>query len=152
MLKQDIFQAEESQDNVVRLTPDILDKIEATIRRFVWLKHESQYRTISLYVLYTHVADVFENAPKLLLYGPTQGCGKTTTLKIVSKLIRQPAYCETLPTAAMTGRDIDLNKTIPIWDEADKYLRAGSNKTDLLTIANDMWTRGGVFRRLVKGR
>jgi hypothetical protein len=104
----------------------LLDDIERFLRRFIFLPKRHQYSAIALWALYTHVYDAFDHAPRLFLWSPVPGNGKSTLLRILNGIVRN-GHLELNPTEAGLFRNIDMNHPTILLDEADKYLVQNSN-------------------------
>lgn len=103
----------------------LLADIEKTLKRFIYLPKRPLYTAVALWTVYTHVYDAFDIAPRLLLWSPTPGNGKSTLLRILNALTRK-GHLELQPTEAGLFRNIDMNHPTIILDEADKYLNGNS--------------------------
>lgn len=102
--------------------------------------------TVALWVIQTHALDSFGISPRLAITSPEKGCGKTTLLDVVGRLVPRP-----LPTAntgpAAVFRVIEAAQPTLLIDEADTFL----DKDDgaLRGILNSGHRRGGAVLRCV---
>ncbi len=103
----------------------LLKDIEAQLRRFIWLPNERDYVIIALWIVYTHVYDLFDHAPRVALRSPVPGCGKSTLFRILKALVRLGKIWTT-PTQATLFREMHASHPTILFDEMDKYLY-GSN-------------------------
>jgi hypothetical protein len=97
---------------------------------------------VALWILHAHAHDAARISPILLLSSPTRGCGKTTLLDVIEKLVPRPlpsANC----TAAVLYRSTATSPTI-LLDEADLYI---SQNPGLVNFLNAGHRKGGKFRR-----
>ena len=86
------------------------------LQQYVVLKpHE--YDAVTLWILHTHVYDQFMHTPRLALRSPTPGCGKTTLIDVLSRLVARPKKSDNITTAALT-RLIDERHPTLLLDEA----------------------------------
>jgi hypothetical protein len=100
---------------------ELLEAIEALLRRFVWLPNENDYTIIALWIVYTHAYDLFNHAPRLALHSPVPGCGKSTLFRILVALVRSGKIWIN-PTEATVFRDMAATHPTILFDEMDKYL------------------------------
>ena len=65
----------------------VLDDVVAFITRYCAFAWVEQAQAIALWVLHTHVFDVFTSSPRLLVRAPTIVCGKTRVLEAIEPLV-----------------------------------------------------------------
>jgi hypothetical protein len=122
----------------------LLDEIRSTIRRHIVLPEESA-GALALWTLHTHCFDCFGHSPRAAITSPEKGCGKTTTLDVLSGLVARP-----LPTSNATVsavfRIIELVAPTLLIDEADTFLKEND---ELRGILNTGHRRGGQVTRTV---
>jgi hypothetical protein len=69
------------------ITP--LDLIHALAQDYLALdSHE--YVALALWAVHAHVYDRFEHTPRLMLTSPVRGCGKTTAVKVLGRVVGRP--------------------------------------------------------------
>jgi putative DNA primase/helicase len=120
----------------------LIDDIVTYIRRFV-IMSEPDYLSVALWVLASYAFKEFFIFPRLLIKSPEKGCGKSTLMDLISRLVKRPIVASNM-TAAPLFRIIELQKPTVLLDEADAYLR---NSEDLRTIVNAGHKKdGAVFR------
>jgi putative DNA primase/helicase len=99
---------------------DLLDQLSASIRRHV-VMHDHVADTAALWVVHTYLVDCFGTSPRLAITSPEKGCGKTTALDVLSRLVSRP-----LPTtnasASAIFRLIEMQRPTLLIDEADTFL------------------------------
>jgi hypothetical protein len=66
--------------------PDLIGLIVFLLQEYVQLK-EHEYIAVALWILHTHVYDRFTVTPRLALRSPVPGCGKTTLLDVIARLV-----------------------------------------------------------------
>jgi putative DNA primase/helicase len=67
----------------------LLDEIVSGIRRYVVLP-EHAARACACWVVHTYLVEHFLVSPRLGISSPTKGCGKTTLLDVVKRLVLRP--------------------------------------------------------------
>src|SRR5262249_24304684 len=91
----------------------------------------------ALWVLYTYCFDKFSISPILAITSPEKRCGKTTLLKILSRLVSRP-----IPTSNMTAssifRVIEACHPTLLIDEADSFLRDNEDMRGILNGGNSI--------------
>jgi putative DNA primase/helicase len=121
----------------------LLNEIVSGIRRYVVLP-EHAARACACWVLHTHLAEHFLVSPRLGISSPTKGCGKTTLLDVVSRLVLRPLMSSNVTPAAVF-RVIEKYKPCLLIDEADTFL--GVND-ELRGILNSGHRKGGSVLRV----
>jgi hypothetical protein len=119
--------------------PDLLDTLSASIRRHVVMRDHAA-DTAALWAVHTYLVDCFDTSPRLAITSPEKGCGKTTALDVLSRLVSRP-----LPTANASAsaifRIIELQRPTLLIDEADTFL---PDNEELRGILNSGHRRGGL--------
>jgi putative DNA primase/helicase len=119
---------------------DLADKIRDVAASHVDLP-EGGADTIALWVLFDHAHDYFTISPILEVTSPTPECGKTTVLRLLSKMSTRPLSASNI-TGAAVFRAVDMWKPTVLVDEADTYLR---DSDDLRGILNSGHDRSSAF-------
>ena len=101
--------------------------------------------TIALWVLHTWVVNEFTISPRLAVTSPTKGCGKTTILRLLSKLVRRPKRAGSISPPALFRAVEQFQPTI-LLDETEKYIEHGS---DLHALLNEGHCTGGTVLRVL---
>ncbi len=114
----------------------LLDSIASLFRRFLSADLPC-YITLSLWVIYSHCFEAFEISPLLLLSSPTKRSGKTTTLTLLSGIVRRPVPAANI-TAATMFRVVQAVQPTLLVDEADSFLR---DNEELRGVINSGHTR-----------
>jgi putative DNA primase/helicase len=86
---------------------------------------------IALWTAHTHVFEAFFQTPRLNLYSPERGCGKTTTMDVLASMVPRPIRTENL-TAPTLFRAVDQHKATLLLDEVDAYLNQAEELRGLL--------------------
>jgi putative DNA primase/helicase len=123
---------------------EFLDRLAASIRRYVVMPDHAA-DIAALWVLHTYLLDCFGISPRLAITSPEKGCGKTTLLDVLSRLVMRP-----LPTANATAsaifRVVEMQQPTLLIDEADTFL---SENEQLRGILNSGHRQGGSVIRTV---
>ena len=115
------------------------------IRGYVILS-EHQALAVSLWIIHTHVFDVFDHTPRLQIKSPAMRCGKSTLLRTVAKMVKKPLKTENISTAALF-RVIEMHQPTMLIDEADNFLK--DENDDINGIMNAGFEPGGTWTRTV---
>ncbi|WP_373202868.1 DUF3631 domain-containing protein [Mycobacterium marinum] len=129
---------------------EILDDIYTVIRRFCVLPGEHEYMAVTLWCAYTHFADAFEYAPRLIARSPHKRSGKTGLLEVVAELVRGPLRAMNVSTSYIF-RSIEKNpRQTLLLDEVDALFGAKANAAqheDLRALLNAGFQRGNPVGR-----
>lgn len=122
----------------------LLDAIVLQIGRYVVVgTHET--RAIALWILHTYCFNVFYITPRLVIWSPVRGCGKTTLVDVLAELTARGMRTSSITPAALFRTVEQLRPTLLI-DEADTFVR---DDDGLRGILNDGYRRGGKVVRVV---
>jgi putative DNA primase/helicase len=116
----------------------LLSELAETIKRLVFVTRE-QADAIALWICGTWVADRSEYAPRLGITSAEKGCGKTTLLDVISRMVQRCLLSSGISSAAVARTVEAVNPTLLI-DEADTFL---PENEDLRGILNSGHKRGG---------
>jgi len=94
--------------------------------------------------MHTYLAEHFLVSPRLGISSPTKGCGKTTLLDVMSRLVLRPLLASNV-TPAAAFRVIEKYKPCLLIDEADTFL--GVND-ELRGVLNSGHRKGGAVLRV----
>ena len=101
--------------------------------------------TIALWVLHTWLVTNFSISPRLAVTSPTKGCGKTTVLRFLNKVVRRPKRAGSISPSALF-RVVELFQPTILLDETEKYIEHGS---DLHALLNEGHCKGGTVLRVL---
>ncbi len=125
---------------------DLLGTVQAFVQRFCILPVVA-YLPLSLWIIATYLAKVFECFPYLALLSPVKGCGKTRALEVLELLVRLP-WRGTSPSPAALYRMMAEGPTL-LLDEAEIF--NGKNKSEsaqvILAILNAGHRKGATIPR-----
>jgi putative DNA primase/helicase len=99
----------------------LLEDIVTEIRRHVVLSAAAAY-AVALWVVIVHAFERFFIFPRLFVTAPEKGCGKTTLLDAIERLVPRPLAASNI-TAAALFRTIEAVRPTLLLDEADTYVR-----------------------------
>jgi putative DNA primase/helicase len=99
----------------------------------------------ALWVLHTYLIACFVISPRLAVTSPEKGCGKTTLLDILSRLVRRALSAANVTPAAIF-RVVETHQPTLLIDEADTFL---ANNDELRGILNSGHRRGGSVIRTI---
>ena len=95
----------------------IVDEVAAFVKRFVFLQHECMYRLVALWIIHTHLHDIFQYTPYLFIHSPVKECGKTRLLETLHLLVLNSTGINCSPTPAVVSRTAKGNTQL--LDEGD---------------------------------
>jgi hypothetical protein len=99
---------------------ELLSALAGTVRSHVVMPdHEAD--TAALWILHTYLLDCFGISPRLAVGSPEKGCGKTTLLDVVGRLVWRPLPTSNATVAAIF-RVVELSRPTLLIDEADTFL------------------------------
>ena len=123
---------------------DLLDELSASIRRHV-VMHDHEADTTAIWVVHTYLIDCFGTSPRLAITSPEKGCGKTTALDVLSRLVSRPLATVNASASAIF-RVVALQRPTLLIDEADTFL---PENEELRGILNAGHRQGGFVVRTV---
>jgi putative DNA primase/helicase len=121
----------------------LLDQIVSAIQSYIVLREHSA-RTCACWVVHTFLTDNFLLSPRLCISSPTKGCGKTTLLDVVSRLVLRPLLAANVSPAAVF-RVTEKHKPCLLIDEADTFLGVSD---ELRGVLNSGHRKGGAVLRV----
>ncbi len=123
---------------------DVFNIIKALFKKFVVVQKEF-LDVIVCYIMMTYVYVLFQVIPYLWLNGE-RGTGKSTIMKIMSKLCFNAMFCSNVNPANIF-RQIDNDGSTIILDEFEKMY--GEDKQEIIKILNQGFNIDGVVPRCV---
>ncbi|MER7278850.1 DUF3631 domain-containing protein [Dactylosporangium sp. NPDC000244] len=97
----------------------ILDRLHATITRYVILPSAAAVDAVVLWIAATHVQQAWAHAPRLVIRAPEKRCGKSRLLDVVEGTCHNPLISVNLSTAAVYRSIGSDNPPTLLIDEAD---------------------------------
>jgi len=135
------FQAEQSES---RTTPEpwhnpvngekLANRIEKELRQYVVLPDHASV-AITLWIFHTYLLDANDISPFLAVTSPTDGCGKTTLLTVLERLVLNPEAASNITGPAFFHR-VDKFQPTMLIDEADTYAKGNPELTAILNSSN----------------
>jgi hypothetical protein len=119
---------------------EILDDLCALFGQYVILPPHAA-EAIALWVVHTHVTDVAEYTPYILVTSPVRECGKTTLLELLVHLAYRAQFTGGITAAALYRRIDRLSPTM-LLDELDTRLRGDAGEM-LRGVLNTGFQRSG---------
>lgn len=117
----------------------LLDQMEAIIKSHLALP-KGAAEAIVLWCLCTYCINNFRIFPKLFIYSPMKGCGKTTALEVLSGFAAKSLPVSGI-TPAVVFRVIEKEQPTLMIDEADQHLkRASGDMTGILNSGHTVST------------
>lgn len=137
-------------------TRDLLDRVEAFVRRFVAFPSDREAAVIALFVLATHVAEAFDLAPMLNVRSAERRCGKTVLLDAIALLAYEPLRAVSITPAALyraldaaLGEPPHRPRTL-LLDEIDNAFYGREERGELLALLNAGYRREEAAYRIEK--
>jgi Protein of unknown function (DUF3631) len=123
---------------------NIVDSVIGFLRRFVFLKDESLYLLVAVWIIATYLYQNFDFAGYLFAYSPEPQSGKTTLLDVLSLLVANSSGIQISPTPAILFRT--ANGKTQLLDEIDTWM----NHEELRSVLNGGFQRGARVSRMDK--
>jgi putative DNA primase/helicase len=123
---------------------ELLRGLSAAIRRHVVIP-DHVADAVAMWVAHTYIVECFGISPRLAITSPEKGCGKTTLLDVLSRLVWRPLSTANA-TAAAIFRVVEMSRPTLLIDEADTFLR---DNEELRGVLNSGHRRGGAVLRTV---
>jgi len=98
---------------------------------------EHAAEALALWILHTYAFDLRDISTYIGIESPDKGCGKTTLLRLLGKLVRKPVSTANVSPSALFRVIEELQPTLLI-DEGDTFLR---NNDELRGILNAGYSR-----------
>lgn len=137
--------------SIDRTGADLLEAAREAFDRYTIQTAGHVYDALALYVAYTHGAEAFHYAPRLLLTSAEKRSGKTRTMEIAICLSRDPLVAANATVPAIFRSIGDRHRTL-FFDEADTIfgtkIKAEMNE-DLRGLINAGFQRGTPVLRTV---
>lgn len=131
----------------------LLDRVAAAVSRYCILPSPHALTGVVLWIVYTHMTDAFEYAPRLVARSAEKRSGKSRLLEVVDALVHAPLRAVNA-TVSYIFRSLDRDGMPPtlLLDEADTIfgtkVKAEQNE-DLRGLLNAGFQRGLTFGRTV---
>ena len=122
---------------------EFLDQVRLWLERYVVFPNDAGAVAVSLWVAFSHVTDIFDVAPYLLVTAPEIESGKTRVWEVAEPLIHKPLSSASM-TPAVLFRTIEANHPTLFLDEADNFWTGSSrdDNAELVALLNAGHRRG----------
>jgi putative DNA primase/helicase len=113
---------------------ELLCELCRAIRHYI-VAENADIVAIAAWCIYAHAIDAFSISPFLNLSSPEKGCGKSTTLTVLSYLLPRPLLSANVSPASIF-RTIELHKPSFLIDEADSFENLNEELRGLLNASH----------------
>ena len=128
--------------------PPPLAVLVTLIDRYVAFPLDYVSLVVALWAMHTHIYERYSVTPRLLLTSPVRGCGKTTLMRVLERLVARAERCDNITAAAIYSA-IDEDRSTLLLDEADNLNVAA--KGALQAVLHAGFQQGGSIARMVRG-
>ena len=133
------------------MTKHVLDHVELYLRDYLSLSTDHDYPTVAAWTAHTHLLPLLDTSPRLAIFSPEYGCGKSVLMEVVGFVSHDPVMlANTSP--AFIYRKVDSAEHAPtlLLDEADTVFtsNAGESAQDLRGLINSGYRRGATVGRV----
>jgi hypothetical protein len=119
----------------------LLDELCTAIDRHLVLEKQ-HVRAIALWILFAHTHDAWRHSPMLMITSPTKGCGKSTVLDLLHRLVPHPFGASNATPAAIFHTIARHPKLTLLLDEGETFIHG---KNDLRGILDSGHHRTGAM-------
>ena len=124
---------------------DLLREISETLSTYITFEYDYVADVVATWVLGTHLFEGFSTFPFINIKSAEMGCGKSTLMRVMDKIVRKGRYV-VFPTPATMFRQIDKYQPTYLIDEADRTI--SNQKQELIGILNCAHSEGLFVERL----
>ena len=124
-------------------------EIVKVLKRYIYLKNQSSYFDLALFILQTYLFKNFDTVPYLLITGP-HGSGKTLILDILTFLCYRPLLSSQISKAAFYHVIHRLRGTL-LMDEVESLARRNQTEFDMAVLLHG-YKKGGFVVRVDAGK
>jgi len=112
----------------------LANRIEKILRRYLVLPDHASV-AITLWIFHTYLLDANDVSPFLAVTSPLPGCGKTTLLMVLERLVLHPETASNITGPGFFHRVEEFQPTMLI-DEADTYAKGNHDLVGILNSSN----------------
>jgi 5S rRNA maturation endonuclease (ribonuclease M5) len=129
---------------------ELLDEIEAFLRRFVVFATDAQALVAALWVAHTWCFEAAETTPYLHVTSPEKRSGKSRLVEVLAQLVRGALQAADMTAAALYRSITDPAPTV-LFDEVQEMFGRGADddQRQLRACLNSGYRLGGAARRCV---
>jgi hypothetical protein len=110
--------------------PEVLDQVASRYGVYLVLPLGAS-DAMCLWTAHSHAIAAFHLSPRLSLYSPKPGCGKTTAFDVLTTMVPRPLRTENI-SAPVLFRLVDQHQPTLLLDEVDAYLHQSEELRGLL--------------------
>jgi hypothetical protein len=147
----DLSWADGNTDGRAHADIPLPDLIRRVLEWYLHFQHPYEYVAVTLWILHTHVFRRFRITPRIALTSPTSGCGKTTLLDVLNKLVARPLKMDSV-TPAIMYHSIDYEHPTMLVDEVDNLGFPLVSRGDLRAVFNSGHKYDGTISRMQGGQ
>src|SRR5512146_953531 len=111
-----------ASDGAMNETASLLDSLEGYFRRFLILPSDAAYVALALWTMHTHIYDVYDTTPYLLVTSAEKGSGKTRVFECLAPVVQRPKTVAAL-TEAVLFRWVSMVRPTLMIDETDTIFK-----------------------------
>lgn len=119
---------------------ELLDALTKAVKRYVVMEAGCP-EAVALWVIHAHALAATSISPRLSITSPERGCGKTTCLDLIERLVPRPLPTSNVTSAAVF-RSIEAAGPTLLIDEADTFIKGND---ELRGILNSGYRRSGAY-------
>ncbi len=103
----------------------LLDDLVAALHRYLALP-DGAAEALALWIIHTHAHDAADVSPRAAFTSPEPGCGKSTSLAVLRRLVLRPLPASNISPAAVF-RAVEAFRPTLLIDELDAVFTKGGN-------------------------
>lgn len=112
----------------------LLTEIAEAIGKHVVMAEHVRYAA-ALWVVHTFLVRLFPISPKLMIRSATKGCGKSTLIDVLARLVARPLLSSGITPAALF-RVVEAHRPTLLIDEADAFVKGNDELRGLLNASH----------------
>jgi hypothetical protein len=134
---------------------ELIEQVIEWLTRFVSYPHPHAVTAHAAWILHTHLADCFDNTPRLAFLSPEPGSGKSRALEVTEPLVTDPVLTVNVSVAYLFRRmSVPEGAPLPtiLFDEVDSVFskRPNDSTEELRGLINSGYRRGATVGRAEK--
>ncbi len=138
-----------NSDSPGEVTDLLLSDIAAQIEKYVVFRTPAQTTAIALWILHTHVFELFDSTPYLSINSAAKQCGKSRLFEVMALLVARP-WTVVEPSEAVLFRRIHHTKPTLLLDEVDAQFSKDATMTEgIRALLNAGYRLGATIPRCV---
>lgn len=130
---------------VTTTAKEVFSSVHGYIKKYIFLKDESAYNLLTLWIMGTYVFQLFRHFPYIHLQAE-KNSGKTQLMDILTPIsFNGKKYLD--PTGSVIFRDVDANLTTMFLDESEGFSKRSSVRSTISSILNAGYTKDATISR-----